>query len=117
MLGDLHLLDGLPQASSVPGAVLAGDPNLLGALGHPGSLSSENNHRESRGKQRTGKQCLRFIDDSMWLLRPEQEIDSSDEAQLPRTVVLWSSSLLHTHSTTPQTIRDKVNKCIEKGYL
>ena len=47
VLGDLHLLDGLPQASSVPGAVLAGDPNLLGALGHDGSFSSENNHIES----------------------------------------------------------------------
>lgn len=47
MLGDLHLLDGLPEAGAIPGAVLAGDPNLLGALGHDGSLSSENNHIES----------------------------------------------------------------------
>ena len=35
MLRDLHLLDGFPQAGSVPGAVLAGDPDLLRALGHP----------------------------------------------------------------------------------
>ena len=35
MLRDLHLLDGLPQTGSVPGPVLAGDPDLLGALGHP----------------------------------------------------------------------------------
>ena len=34
MLGDFHLLDGLPKAGAVPGAVLAGDPNLLGSLGH-----------------------------------------------------------------------------------
>ena len=47
MLGDLHLLDGLPEAGAIPGAVLAGDPNLLGALGHDGSFSSENNHIES----------------------------------------------------------------------
>merc|ERR1719411_2271898 len=40
VLGDLHLLDGLPQAGSVPGAVLAGDPNLLGTLGHLVSLTS-----------------------------------------------------------------------------
>merc|ERR1719213_619669 len=31
----LHLLDGFPQAGSVPSAVLPGDPNLLGAFGHP----------------------------------------------------------------------------------
>ena len=46
VLGDLHLLDGLPQAGSVPGAVLAGDPNLLGALGHPLDVTSESNHSE-----------------------------------------------------------------------
>ena len=33
MLRDLHLLDDLPQGSTVPGAVLAGDPDLLGTLG------------------------------------------------------------------------------------
>ena len=47
MLRDLHLLDGFPQAGSVPGAVLAGDPNLLGALGHPVDLTSESNHSVS----------------------------------------------------------------------
>ena len=56
MLRDLHLLDGFPQAGSVPGAVLAGDPNLLGALGHPGSLSSENNRNESLSPQEREKQ-------------------------------------------------------------
>ena len=35
VLRDFHLLDGFPQAGAVPGAVLAGDPNLLGAFGHP----------------------------------------------------------------------------------
>jgi len=34
VLGDFHLLDGLPEAGAVPGAVLAGDSNLLGSLGH-----------------------------------------------------------------------------------
>ena len=34
VLGDLHLLHGLPQGGSVPGAVLTGDSDLLGALGH-----------------------------------------------------------------------------------
>ena len=46
MLRDLHLLDGFPQAGSVPGAVLAGDPNLLGSLGHPLDVTSESNHSE-----------------------------------------------------------------------
>jgi len=34
MLGDFHLLDGLPEAGAVSGAVLASDSNLLGALSH-----------------------------------------------------------------------------------
>ena len=34
VLGDLHLLHGLPQGGSVPGAVFTGDSDLLGALGH-----------------------------------------------------------------------------------
>ena len=40
VLRDLHLLDGFPQAGSVPGAVLAGDPNLLCSLGHLLALTS-----------------------------------------------------------------------------
>merc|ERR1719297_509862 len=35
VLRDFHLLDGFSQAGAVPGAILAGDPNLLGAFGHP----------------------------------------------------------------------------------
>merc|ERR1719213_396354 len=38
VLRDLHLLDGFPQAGSVPGPVLPGDPNLLGSFGHPEHL-------------------------------------------------------------------------------
>merc|ERR1719270_562041 len=34
VLRDLHLLDGLPQGSTIPGAVLSSDSNLLGALRH-----------------------------------------------------------------------------------
>merc|ERR1719245_2146531 len=34
MLADLHLLDSLPEAGSIPGAVLASNSDLLGALGH-----------------------------------------------------------------------------------
>ncbi len=33
VLADLHLLDDLPQAGAVAGAILADDPDLLGALG------------------------------------------------------------------------------------
>jgi len=34
VLRHLHLLHCLPKASTVPGAVLASDSNLLGSLGH-----------------------------------------------------------------------------------
>merc|ERR1711936_1313170 len=34
VLRDLHLLDSLPQGSTIPGAVLSGDSNLLGTLRH-----------------------------------------------------------------------------------
>ena len=34
VLRDLHLLHSLPQASTVSGAVLSGDSDLLGSLGH-----------------------------------------------------------------------------------
>ena len=37
MLGDLHLLDGLPQAGTITGSILAGDSDLLSPLGHRGS--------------------------------------------------------------------------------
>jgi hypothetical protein len=32
MLGNFHLLDGLPEGSTVTGAVLSDDANLLGTL-------------------------------------------------------------------------------------
>ena len=37
VLGDLHLLDGLPQAGTITGSILAGDSDLLSPLGHRGS--------------------------------------------------------------------------------
>ena len=33
VLGDFHLLDGLPEGGTIPGTVLAHDANLLGTLG------------------------------------------------------------------------------------
>merc|ERR1719411_376125 len=47
VLRDLHFLDGFPQAGSVPGAVLAGDPNLLCSLGHLLALTSFSCRSES----------------------------------------------------------------------
>ena len=37
VLGDLHLLDRLPQAGTITGSILAGDSDLLSPLGHRGS--------------------------------------------------------------------------------
>ena len=37
VLGDLHLLDGLPQAGTITSSILAGDSDLLSPLGHRGS--------------------------------------------------------------------------------
>merc|ERR1719367_2249460 len=34
VLRELHLLHSLPQAGTVPGAILSGDSDLLGSLGH-----------------------------------------------------------------------------------
>ena len=50
MLGDLHLLDGLPQAGTITGSILAGDSDLLSPLGHRGSqaLLLKQGHRSGR---------------------------------------------------------------------
>ena len=47
VLGDLHLLDGLPQAGTITGSILAGDSDLLSPLGHRGSqaLLLKHGHR------------------------------------------------------------------------
>ena len=34
VLGDFHLLDSLPQAGTITGTILSGDPDLLGSLSH-----------------------------------------------------------------------------------
>ena len=34
VLRDFHLLDSLPQAGTITGTVLSGDPDLLGSLSH-----------------------------------------------------------------------------------
>ena len=94
MLGDLHLLDGLPEAGAIPGAVLAGDPNLLGTLGHLVSLTSESNHSESSCLYSRGKHKCMDRGHSMWLLRPCQETDYSGGAHVATLSSLPHSVLL-----------------------
>ena len=106
VLGDLHLLDGLPQAGTITGSILAGDSDLLSPLGHRGSqaLLLKQGHRSGlvfvtghtvefliKQLKNTVSVKVRSSSTPCGCVRSEQETDSEAGRSCPVTCLVHTT--------------------------